>query len=274
MTNEKAKEFFSAYYEGSLDSGLCISFEQKLKADSHLKQDYDAFVHAMEDLDILKFEQITIPEDLHEKISARLDRHIYEQKRKPTPVWGTWVRGFAFAGIGAIAIMAAIMTLGHGGGNGPSQSSIGVSPDQPPKYTVGPDGVTVQFKPSSVKALIVTNSQGKEMSRSTTGNPTLLSNPLPNAAVFGVQIAGERDVTYIAIPGKMRSSLNKGDGTLVEFAKAASDYFRLPVSLENHQPTEHVSWMFTSVDTVAETSKSLGPNYQVTLTQDNMLEIK
>ena len=50
MNHDKAREFFSAYYEGTLESGLRQQLEARFRADAHLKADYAAFVETIEAL--------------------------------------------------------------------------------------------------------------------------------------------------------------------------------------------------------------------------------
>lgn len=278
MTNEKARDFFSAYHEGTLEQGLRVSFEQKLKGEADLRREYDSFVRAMSDLDLMKFEEIAVPEDLHENISARLDRHIFERKRSATPHWSQWLRGLGFAGVGAVAILGAIFALNNNsGGTGPAAAGSISTTDQI-AFTVAPDGVSVTFAPASVKTIVVTNA-GKEVVRKTIGDAaapkfkTVLSNSLPNSSVFGVQIEGEPTANFIALPGRIRSSINKGEGTVVDMAKAISDFYRMPVSLSTNSPQERSSWLFASSDPVGESSKAAGTSYTVTLLQNGMLEI-
>ncbi|HTQ08499.1 MAG TPA: hypothetical protein VMI31_00360, partial [Fimbriimonadaceae bacterium] len=92
MTNEKAREFFSAYHEGTLEPGFRVSFEQKLKSDYAVRHEFESFVRAMEKLDALRDEEIEIPADLHDRITARLDRHLYERRKSATPSWSVWIR--------------------------------------------------------------------------------------------------------------------------------------------------------------------------------------
>lgn len=282
MTNEKAKEFFSAYYEETLEAGLRLSFEQKLKADRSLKEEYDSFVRAMDSLGVLKFEEIEIPHDLHEQISARLDRHLYEKKQSAKPAWNTWFRSLAFAGIGAVAIIGAMLALTNRGGGvagDPATSSFGSSTKEQIKYSIKNDGVTLSFAPNSPKTVIITNG-GKEVTHTIVGDgkmpalSTLLSNSLPSASVFGIQISGEKGTTYVVIPGTARSSVSKGEGTVVDFAKAASDFYRMPIRVSTVVPNERIVWAFTSPNAVAESGKALGSNYSVTLLDSGMLEVE
>ncbi len=271
MTNEKARDFFSAHYEGTLEPGLSVSLEQHLKSNADVKREYESFVRAMGDLDMLKFESIEIPSDLHDKISARLDRHLYERKRNATPVWGTWLRGLAFAGVGALAIVGAIFAFNNRG-QGPAAAGAFVAP-APPKISVTSEGVSLDLQRPG-KTVIVSD-QTHVVSRSVIGDqPLVLSNSRPEAAVFKVQIAGELGATYVAIPGRTRLTNGHGNGTIAEFANAIAGYFQMPVTVDANRPSERISWAFASSDAVSEASKALGPNYSVTSIASGPLEIK
>ena len=82
MNIEKAREFYSAYHEGSLDKGLKQAFERQLETDAQVAAEFRLFKQAMEELSQLESEAIEVPSDLHDRISARLDLHILEQRRK------------------------------------------------------------------------------------------------------------------------------------------------------------------------------------------------
>lgn len=277
MTNEKARDFFSAYFEGTLEPGLSVSFEQKLKADENLRDEYRSFVQAMDCLDVLKFEDIHIPEDLHERISARLDRHLYEKKRRAAPAWSSWIRALALAGVGAVAIGGALLFR-----SGDSASQAGIAPPiaarQRITFASGPEGVTVHFSAASSKVAIVSDERGKELKRLILGadveSKALLSNSLPTPSVFGVQILGDADVAYIAVPGTVRSGVASGEGTVVEFVKSVSDFYRVPVRLESRTPNERMAWKLAQAEPVAEAGKVLGGEYSVTQLASGMLEIE
>lgn len=280
MTNEKARDFFSAYYEGSLEPGLCVSFEQKLKADISLKDEYRAFERAMESLGTLQFEEIEIPHDLHERISARLDRDIYERKRNAKPALSLWIRSLAFSGVAALAIVGAIFAMNARSGEANTASGAPLPANANVVYTVNGDDISLKYAPASTKVVVITNDEGKELSRNEVGGDgkpdlkTVLSNPLPNAAVFGIQIEGEASPSFVAVYGTERSSINKGEGTVVDFAKAVADYYHTHVMVNTSTPTERVNWTFTTSDVVSEASRVVGSNYTVTLLKNGMLEIE
>ena len=278
MTNEKARDFFSAYHEGTIEPGLRVSFEQKLKSDSEIRHEFDSFVRAMSELDKLKFEEILAPEDLHERISASLDRHIFERKRSATPGWGIWIRGLSFAGVAGIAILGAIFAINLRNGRIATADGLGVASDQV-DYKVSPAGMTVKLSLASAKTVVISN-EGKVVSQKMVGDSatptfeTLLSNPLPQASVFTIQVGNDLGETVVGLPGQTRSTMKRGEGTVVDFAKAVSGYFATPVTIETRVPGERKSWAFTTSDVVTESSKALGSDYGVTLLRDGRLEIE
>src|SRR5437016_300995 len=107
MNLAKAKDYFSAYYEGSLDRGLQQSFEARLKEDAQLQAEYRAFERTMQDLGAMGKIEIEPPEDLHDKIAARLDYALWEQKRQKAPLMGlSWWKGLVMG----LAVAAGIVT--------------------------------------------------------------------------------------------------------------------------------------------------------------------
>jgi hypothetical protein len=278
MTNEKARDFFSAYYEDSLEAGLRVSFEQKLSTDHSLKDEYRAFQDAMESLDTMKFEDISIPDDLHERISARLDRAIYDQK-KAKPALTLWLRSLSYSAVAAVAIVGAIFTINARSNNSNVADFVPATTKASINYSVTGSDVTLKYAPRSHEVVVVTDAAGKEVSRTDVGiesnreMKTVLSNPLATPAIFGVKIEGEESSTIVAIPGKERSAINKGDGTIADLAKAIADFYHTHVTVTTNAPTEQLNWTFSSADVVSETGRVLGRNYSVTLLADGRLEI-
>jgi len=241
-----------------------------------LRREYDAFVRAMDQLDLMKFETIEVPADLHEKVSARLDKHIYDKKGKSAPLLGGWLRSLSFAGLAAVAIAGAFFAL-NARGNNPTSNILNVSKDEI-TYSLTSDGVAIKVIAGSPKTISVLN-EGKVLSQSVVGTAkdgefrTLLTNSQANSSIFTIQISGAPGGTFIALPGTTRSSVGKGEGTVVDLAKAISDFYRMPVKLYAKMPTEQANWSFTSPDAVSESSKAVGQNYTVTQIQGGMLEI-
>ncbi len=282
MTNEKARDFFSAYYEGTLEPGLSVSLAQRLKADSTLSNEYASFARAMDQLGTLKFEEIASPDDLNEKISARLDRYIYDQKRSAKPALTIWLRNLGFGTIAAAAIIGAVISL-RGGSSSTAPAGV-FNPPAPASdkisYSVSPEGVTVKIAPATSKTIIVTDDKGVEKSREVAGDAThpevvnLLKNDGPNAAIFQIRALDDPSGSYVAIPGKVRTTVNAGEGTIVDLAQAMSNYFGVPVSLKAPRPAVKVAWTFASHNPVEEAGKALGPGFRVTLLQSDILQIE
>ena len=107
MNQEKARELFSDYYEGSLDGGLRQSLEMNLRNDASLREDYTAFVETMEGLDALRSEEIEIPIYLSDRIATRLES-VQSRQKFGLPVWTNWLRGLA---VGAVAIAAIAFAI-------------------------------------------------------------------------------------------------------------------------------------------------------------------
>src|SRR5687767_3235474 len=139
MNADKAREFFSSYFEGTLDAGLRQAFELRLETDAETQAEYRAFERSMGQLDTLKDIEIEIPYDLNEKISARVDRHIFEAKRTKGSPWLAFLRPMAIGGLAAAAIIGTVITMNNrSGGVQPAGLTTG---SQPPKIeTPAPKG--------------------------------------------------------------------------------------------------------------------------------------
>jgi hypothetical protein len=257
MNSDKAREYFSAYAEGTLDAGLEQSLEQRLRADSALMGEFRSFRETLDELEFLKDQPVEIPFDLHERITAKLDRHVYEQKQTKAPIFGSWVRNLAFAGLAAAAVFGAIIGLSS---RGPVETS-GVLPNTVPPPAVNQlqvnvidGGVALQYKPSTNQRLSVrSGTSGSELRQvlvTPEGWANNLENKQPETALFDVSIAGESPSTLIAVPGRSVMREGTGQGTLKEFAKALAGYYREPVVLKTKKPDETVSWNFAPGEAV------------------------
>src|SRR5947209_1700267 len=103
MNLAKARDYFSAYYEGSLERGLKQAFETRLAEDAQLQAEFAAFEKTMKGLEAFGAVEIEPPADLHERITARLDHAIWEQKRTASRFTGLgwWKMGFMGAAVAA-----------------------------------------------------------------------------------------------------------------------------------------------------------------------------
>src|SRR5688572_18563817 len=111
MSHDKAREYFSAYYEGTLERGLKETFERALSTDAQVQAEYRAFERLMGSLDVMKTEAPEPEFDLHEAIARRLDKHIYEETRKAKHPIFAWWKSAALGGLATVALVATILQL-------------------------------------------------------------------------------------------------------------------------------------------------------------------
>lgn len=260
MNSEKARDFFSPYLEGTLESGLRQSFERKLKSDPALNEEYRLFERTVAELNELKLERIEVPNDLHEMISARLDRHLYEQKRSaPSGFAGLW-RNLAIGGVAVAALVGAIYTIprfnGHRAAATASLMPVGASKPSVPsriEFKAQPNSVIVDFSPSSDRLLTI-ESGGVVLKRVFARGGDQTATPLMNqqreTSLMTITVQGEPAKHVIALPGTVRPTATSGEGDLTAFAQALSGYYREPVLLEVSDTKTAVKWTFTAADPV------------------------
>lgn len=255
MTNEKAREYFSAYSEGTLDAGLSHSFEAKLKVDATLRGEYDQFVSMLKELEALRFEEIEVPFDLNDRISAAIDKDIYDRKRAAKPSWTVWLKTLGFAGLAAAALYGAYLSINSvpskgmaGAGALPpvNQSKPTVRTDivEQIEYSKSGTGVKMYFRPSEAHHVeIKGGSEG--VNAYTVDNQGWfndLTNSQPTAAVFTIDVKGETEPTIVIVPGTERKPITAGNGSLVELAIAVADQFGVPVVVRSAQKDSELAW--------------------------------
>jgi hypothetical protein len=264
MNNEKAREYFSAYAEGSLDAGLAQSFEAKLKADAELRQEYDQFEATLKELDTLRFEKIEVPFDLNDRVSAAIDKSLYENKRTATPSWTMWLRNLSFAGLAAAALFGAVYTLNLNGGSVTNAGPIGEPVQVKPRieqiqYSKIAGGVQMEYRPSEKHTVLIKGGAQGEETFNVSGRGWIneLKNDQPNAAIFTVEVKGEQPPMIVVVPGTTRPTVKAGQGTLVELAKAVADFYGVPVVVKSASSAIELSWNFGTGSASQETSNAL-----------------
>ena len=287
MNQEKAREFYSTYYEGNLEPGLKQALEQAMGRDASIRSEYREFEQTYEELGSLKFETIEIPFDLNDKILANIDRHLYENRRAQQPAWIIWLRNAAIAGVSCVAILGAALSLRNFGSRGQEagQAGLGFVPTgastTKDQLTVEPGAnrdATIHFQPSDTETLVIREGlNGPERSRVTVlqgeDYPTRLQNPNAEATVFDLEAKGDKSElrpTLIALPGSSSSSDTKGQGDLEDLAKALASYYRVPVEIKVATPTVTVNWNFQAPDAVSAARNALDPaRYAITWGENN-----
>lgn len=257
MTNEKAREYFSAYSEGTLDAGLAQSFEAKLRMDSGLKAEYEQFESTLKELESLRFEQVEVPFDLNDRISAAVDKSIYEKKRTAQPAWTVWLRNLAFGGLATAALFGGYLSIVNRSGD--SNPSVPASPFpsetakpniEQIEYKSIPNGVRMEYKPTDKHTVSIKG--GSEGEKTFNVDSTLwlnrLTNDQPSSAVFTVEVKGEVPATMVVVPGTEKKDSTTGQGSILELAKAAADKYGVPVILKSNQAQSEISWNLAGED--------------------------
>jgi hypothetical protein len=264
MTNDKAREFFSAYADGTLEPGLKQSFEHRLRSSSSLQQEYRDFEQTLDELGALRFEYIEVPNDLHDRITARIDRQVYEQKQAAAPAWHGWVRNLGFAGLAAAAIFGAIIGLNS---RRPSDDAVlggGVSLSSNDSLAIkSVDGSVVLSYAPSVKHDVSVSSATtgqvlRKVSVGSDGWTNSLQNKQPEPALFEIAISGEQPTTLIALPGQSPYLKKAGQGTLKDFAKTLAGVYHVPVVLKAAHPDQPLAWNLTVPNAAEAASGILG----------------
>ncbi|MEQ1935810.1 MAG: hypothetical protein ABL962_18290 [Fimbriimonadaceae bacterium] len=245
MNVNKAREYFSAHYEGSLDRGLKQSFELALKQDAQLQAEYRAFERTMLELDGLSAITVEPPEDLHERISARLDRVAWEAKQaKPSGIRAWWRVGIL--GTAATAVIVLAILQGNSS-NGPRIMEANVIPGlAADSLTLTPakNGISISV-PTSKGTIKFLDVAGKELDSKNLLqggiNEQLLENSGDEANLVGIQLDAKHPL-WLAIPGKGNKSFEAGTGALRDFAAAMANGYGIPILVDCENPTANVTW--------------------------------
>lgn len=281
MNSEKAKEYFSAYCEGTLDKGLRQQLESRLQNDPRLRAELEAFQAMLAGLGVLASEKISVPADLDERIQARLDRHIWEKERaKPAP-WFGWLRSLGIAGLGALAIIGTIN--GINARSNISQAGIGPAEVQTPKDQLSAkwDGksVVLNYQPSGKQSVVVRAADGTELKRVQLDGAAWeseLQNPNRFAAVFSVHLANEAEDAVFVVPGRARTDVASGEGTLLDFCKGVADFYGYPVLVRVKDRMQSVSWSFVKNPSVLNAVTQSLPNktFQAEMLEGQVISIR
>lgn len=252
MNAEKAKEYFSAYYENALEPGLAQALERKFAADARLRDEYEAFKATMASLEVLSR---PVPEpdfDLHERITARLDRHLWEKNRNEKPRFAQWWRSLALGGLATVAVVAALMQL-----NSRSPVNEAKLTTLPVDSVTGKIqlqqsdlGLTLQYVASGAKKVEILDDEGKVLESSALNGDTLrsaLTNNRDEAVLLQVNVQSDSP-TWVAVPGKQFAHRMEGQGTLKDFVLAVADHFRVPVAVHSVDLQKATSWKFSSTN--------------------------
>lgn len=272
MNEIKAREFFSAYFEGTLDAGIRSKLEEALRSDANLAAEYRTFEETMDSLDAMRFEPIEAPQFLSDRIATRLEEE-RAARRRTTPPWFVLARNFSLAGIAAAAIFGTILSFNansaeyQGGAVSSAQDQLTVR--------LSSGEVVLGYRPTGREVIEVATNGASE--RQLLDGQTLqspLRNPNLDAAVFKVNVEGKQTLLHVVVPGTQRSTRRSGQGNLIEFSKAFADFYNVPVVLKAHQLEGMISWTFGTADAFGNATQALAArHYSVDQRPDGIITV-
>lgn len=285
MNPSKAREFFSSYFEGTLDTGLCQAFERTLRTDAELQAEYRAFEQTMDRLGSLKETQVEIPFDLRERIAARLDLHVYEQKHARRAPWISFWRPIAIGALGALAIIGTVLSLNRSDGERVGANVVGDFGSAPKRdaqgpgqkvYTVHLDQIVEGERLVTITNALTGTAIG-QLKVSAGDNASIeIKNSDPGVSFSKIQIQGE-SAMFIAVPGKasaVAGALNK-DATIRGAAMRLASRYAKPVVVLAKDPLKPLAIVqVTAVDPVAGAGEALGEGCAVELRPDGFIWVQ
>lgn len=265
MNATKARDFFSAYYEGDLTGGIKEAFERALADDPGLKSEYDEFCSTMRLLDEPS-PDVEIPADLHDKIMARLDMQAWEEKQnEKVSIWGQW-RLALIGGLAVVALVAAVAGLNNRSASQSTATPVPI-PGNPVKK---PETVDLNSKDGKL-TIVVSNAVDAEFSlRQVSDNSELgqieasggsvtseLQNDSEEARAYAVFNKGGEEKLLIVLPGSRQGDQLKGNGSVTDLAVAVAGVFRTPIIIRAADREKLYSWDFDKSDDTATLSSKL-----------------
>lgn len=278
MTQDKAREYFSAYHEGTLEAGLRASFERKLLAEPLLQEEYDAFVTTVMALQGLRSEPIEVPSYLSVRIDDRLDA---ARAASTAPFWSSWfaprTTGPRFVWATGLAAVALVAAVGLRGMNTPGVQTSGVVSGSTESviWTQGDAGVTVTFAGGAARRVAIDAEGGEIQNVAVAAGQPLeltLSNPNRLARRFKVLMNDDLLAT-VAVPGSRPAPRQAGQGTVTEFASALADAYRVPVIVKSVGAGATVRWNFQSADARTAAEQGLDGQGNAVMMEGNVLQI-
>lgn len=285
MTTEKAREFFSSYFEGSLENGLRLSLEKTLREDAGLREEYDLFAQTMKELETLGDFEAPLPFDLHERIAARLEDA--EQKRV-VPMLTLW-RNVAIGLVAASLIFGALFSLKARNSEGPATANTlpvaagtpaKAAPPLRPTFTYSGKGLFVELTSDHDAWIRVDSAQDKKQIQRLevqAGQPLVapLTNSNADAAAFRVAVLGEVEEYYVALPGSVPSVSLSGEGTMLDLALALAGRYKTPVVLMTAKIGEKARWDFADKDVKGALGFALdGQKFSSDVKESGLVEIQ
>ncbi len=255
MRQEKAYDYFSAYFEGSLDLSLKAQFERVLESNPAMQEEYAAFAASLLSLNELAHVEVDVPADLHERITSRLDRHVFESERKrPRSFLSHW-RQLVIGGVASVAIIGGVMTVSQRQNTGKfGASPVPISSSETGlKIEAGDEGTFLKYRPNANDEVEVRRIKDGVIQKI---YPVSSSDPLYVPLKFGgrdplaVRISRKSDQESIVVilPGSVRTGDLVGSGTVQKFAESIAGLSGRAVLLDSSRDAEEIRWKINPAD--------------------------
>lgn len=278
LNHEKAREYFSAYHEGTLERGLKETFERALRMDAQVQAEYRAFERLMGALGGLKAE-VPEPEfDLHEAIARRLDKHLYDESRRTKHPVFAWWKSVALGGLATVALIAAVLQVRSNTGDSSQANFVPVTGVTDRVELLSKDGeYKIRYATQGQKTIVLRASDGSVLEQQTLNNGSLtcpIVNPNAAPALIQIEISGDKAQTIVALPGTRVQTITTGEGSVKEFAQALAGYYHVPVFVNIGQDAQ-LRWELEPGDGLAAAEKTLkGTKYSAQKNPDGVLSIQ
>ncbi len=271
MNLNKARDFYSAYHEGSLDDGLKQAFERALSADAEVSAEYKQFVRIMQELKTLDT-PVAVPADLHLKIRERVDASINDLERKAKGVsWFFAWKPIAYGAVATAALIGVVASFSNRANPDIATGSLGpVVSDSDPRVVVLDGTVHLQFASTKLNTVSVSEvSTGRTlMNKAIVGQS--LDSPLTNLSaapmVVSIGFAEQYSTIFVALPGERPLVAQDGSGTVLDLVAAVSGMFDVPVVVDAQGIDARIDWKLDSgdvMDAVKDELKELGLKAEV-----------
>ncbi len=271
MNLNKARDFYSAYYEGSLDDGLKQAFERALAADASVSAEYKQFVRIMSELKALDT-PVKVPADLHLKIRERVDANINALERKSRGAgWFFAWKPIAYGAVATAAIIGVVTSFSNR--SNPSLATGGLGPvvsDSDPRVVVIDGVVKLQFASSRQNTVTVAEvATGRTLLNKSIVSQRL-DSPMTNLAsapkVLSVSFAEHYSTMYVSLPGAEVALAKEGSGSVLDLMAATSGMYGVPVVAESSGTGKRIDWKLDSpdvIDGLKDELKALGLKAEV-----------
>lgn len=270
MNLTKARDFYSAYHEGTLDEGLKQAFERALADDAEISAEYRQFVRIMDGLRTIA-RPVAVPSDLHLKIRERVDANINAQTAKSKAGWFFAWRPIAYGAVATAALIGVVASINNRQGSDVSTAGFSaVSTDSAPTVVTKDGEARLLFASSSSNSVRVTEVATGRVVLNRTLAGQRLDSPIKNFSdepmVVSVGFAQHYQPMYIAVPGRQTIVTKEGAGTVLDLASAVAAMFKTVVVIEASSVDQKLDWKLDSPDVMValrEELKSLGLKAEV-----------